>query len=130
MEKHPIEALLENHARKMIADEFRLLYGSIEGDIPQCILDVLKTLDEQRMSESWRCWRLKKRGRTSMEMRRQQQKPSDGLAEQRASNELVKLIRKLRWIGMDEEAARAENQLTLRNVAAADSVVARSRETD
>lgn len=65
-----------------------------------------------------------------MEMRRQQQKPSDGLAEQRASNELVKLIRKLRWIGMDEEAARAENQLTLRNVAAADSVVARSRETD
>jgi hypothetical protein len=31
----------------MIADEFRLLYGSIEADIPQCILDVLKTLDEQ-----------------------------------------------------------------------------------
>jgi hypothetical protein len=47
MEKHPIEALLENHARKMIADEFRQLYGSIEGDIPQCILDLLKTLDEQ-----------------------------------------------------------------------------------
>jgi hypothetical protein len=47
MEKHPIEALLENRARKMISDEFRLLYGSIEADIPQCILDVLKTLDEQ-----------------------------------------------------------------------------------
>ena len=47
MEKHPIEALLENRARKMIADEFRLLYGSIEGDIPQYMLDLLKTLDGQ-----------------------------------------------------------------------------------
>jgi len=65
-----------------------------------------------------------------MEMRHEQQKPSDDLAEQRASNELVKLIRKLRWMGMEEEAKKAENQLTLCKVPAADCVVARSRETD
>jgi hypothetical protein len=65
-----------------------------------------------------------------MEMRHEQQKPSDGSAEQRASNELVKLIRKLRWMGMEEEAEKVEKQLILCNVAAADSVVARSRETD
>jgi hypothetical protein len=65
-----------------------------------------------------------------MEMRHEQQKPSDGLAEHRASDELVKLIRKLRWLGMEEEAKKVENQLTQCDVPAADSVVARSRETD
>jgi len=59
-----------------------------------------------------------------------QGKPSDHAAGQRASNELVKLIRKLRWMRMEEEAKKAENQLILCNVPAADSVVARSRETD
>ena len=58
------------------------------------------------------------------------EKPSDDPAAQRASNELVKLIRKLRWMRMEEEAKKAENQLILCNVPAADSVVARSRETD
>jgi len=58
-----------------------------------------------------------------------QGKPSDDAAGQRASNELVKLIRKLRWMRMEEEAKKAENQLILCNVPAADSVVARSRET-
>jgi hypothetical protein len=58
------------------------------------------------------------------------EKPSDDLAEQRASNELVKLIRKLRWMRMEEEAKKAENQLILCDVPAADTVVARSRETD
>jgi len=65
-----------------------------------------------------------------MDMRPEPQKPSDGLVEQRTSNELVKQIRKLRWMGMEEEAKKVENQLTLSNVPAADSVVARSRETD
>jgi hypothetical protein len=65
-----------------------------------------------------------------MEMRHEQQKTSEASVEQRASNELVKLIRKLRWMGMEEEAKKEENQLTLSNVPAADSVVARSRETD
>lgn len=65
-----------------------------------------------------------------METRPNQQQPPDGLAEERASNELVKLIRKLRWMGMEQEAEKAEHQLTLRRVQAADSVVASSHETD
>jgi hypothetical protein len=65
-----------------------------------------------------------------MEMPHNQHKPLDGLGEQRTSNELVKLIRKLRWMGLEREAERVENQLTLRKVPAADSVIAASRETD
>jgi len=65
-----------------------------------------------------------------MEMRHEQHKPPDSLVEQRASNELVKRIRKLRWMGMEEEAERVEDELTLRGVAAADSVVAASGQTD
>jgi len=63
------------------------------------------------------------------EQSRAQQDMSDGAASQRGSNELVKLIRKLRWIGMDAEAERLQTELT-RWHAAADSVVAMSRETD
>jgi hypothetical protein len=58
-----------------------------------------------------------------------QHKPPDGIAEQRTANELVKLIRKLRWMGLEREAEKVENQLTLRK-AQADSVIAASRETD
>ena len=58
------------------------------------------------------------------------QNTPETLAEQRASNELVKLIRKLRWMGMDEEAEKVEKRLTQCNVPAADCVVAVSRETD
>ncbi len=47
-----------------------------------------------------------------------------------ASNEMVKLIRKLRWIGMDEEAQKLQRELTLREAAPADSVVATPHETD
>jgi hypothetical protein len=65
-----------------------------------------------------------------MEMPHNQQKPPDGFREQRTANELVKLIRKLRWMGLEREAAKAENQLILRKVQAADSVIAASRETD
>ena len=65
-----------------------------------------------------------------VEMRHDQQKPRHGLAEQQASNKLVKLIRKLRWLGLDEEAKRVEGELTLQRVPAADCVVAAPRETD
>ncbi len=64
-----------------------------------------------------------------MEMPHDQQKPPDDSAEQRASNELVKLIRKLRWMGLQEEAEKVQNELTLRR-GAADSVVATPHETD
>ncbi len=36
----------------------------------------------------------------------------DVSAEQRASNQFVHLIRKLRWIGMDDEAEQVLAQLT------------------
>jgi hypothetical protein len=65
-----------------------------------------------------------------MEMPHNQHKPPDGLGEQRAANELVKLIRKLRWMGLEREAEMAEEQLVLRKVQATDSVIAASRETD
>ncbi len=47
MEERRIEAFLDALARKMIADELRLFYGRMEGDIPPYLLDVLKTMDGQ-----------------------------------------------------------------------------------
>jgi hypothetical protein len=77
--------------------------------------------------------RNKKNGRTLMaitpEQSRMQQSAADATTAQSGSNELVKLIRKLRWIGMDDEAARLQSELTRRH-ADADSVVALSGETD
>jgi hypothetical protein len=65
-----------------------------------------------------------------MEMPHNQHKPPDGPGEQRTANELVKLIRKLRWMGLEREAEMTEDQLVLRKVQATDSVIAASRETD
>jgi hypothetical protein len=45
------------------------------------------------------------------------------------ANDLVKRIRKLRWMGMEEEAERLQQELT-RRCAEADSVIATPRETD
>jgi hypothetical protein len=45
-----------------------------------------------------------------MEISFEQLKPPDVSARQQA-NELIKLIRKLRWMGMEEEAERAETAL-------------------
>jgi hypothetical protein len=60
---------------------------------------------------------------------RVQQSAVDATTAQNGSNELVKLIRKLRWIGMDDEAQRLQSELTRRH-ADGDSVVALSGETD
>jgi hypothetical protein len=46
-----------------------------------------------------------------MELYANIQERPDVSAEERASSELVKRIRKLRWIGMEEEAARIQNVL-------------------
>lgn len=59
----------------------------------------------------------------------EQTKLPDSIAA-RGSNELVKLIRKLRWVGMEEEAARLQMELTRRHSEASDCVVAMSRDTD
>lgn len=65
-----------------------------------------------------------------MEMERNQKMPFDRLTQQRTSNHLIKLIRKLRWMGMEEEVERAQYELTMCHVPPTDSVVAASRETD
>jgi hypothetical protein len=58
------------------------------------------------------------------------QMPGNVLHEEQKSNELVKLIRKLRWMRMEDEAKQVEKQLLLLQVPAADCVIATSRETD
>jgi len=50
-----MEAFLDTLARKMIADELRLFYGRMEGDIPTYLLDVLKTMDRQANQSRERC---------------------------------------------------------------------------
>jgi hypothetical protein len=70
----------------------------------------------------------KRLGRTSMEMLVKQQELPDVSADQRASNELIKRIRKLRWMGMEGEAERL--QIKLVGAIPIDSVVAEPRETD
>lgn len=62
-------------------------------------------------------------------MPRSQHRPPDGMGEQRTANEPVKLVHKLRRMGLEREAEKVENQLTLRK-AEADSVIAASHETD
>jgi hypothetical protein len=42
----------------------------------------------------------------------------------------MNLIRKLRWMGMEEEAERVETELAQCDVRRADSVLATSHETD
>jgi hypothetical protein len=64
-----------------------------------------------------------------METRSDQQKPPDGMEEQQTSNELVKKIRKLRWMGLEEEAVIMQDELNLRRPRA-ESVVAASHDTD
>lgn len=64
-----------------------------------------------------------------MEIRYDQQKLSDASVEQLTSNELVMRIRKLRWMGFEEEAVMVQDELSLRR-AATDSVVAASSQTD
>ena len=65
-----------------------------------------------------------------MEARHVKQQCPDVSAEQRASNELVKRIRKLRWMGMEKEAERIQSQLATYRDPPADSVLAAPRDTD
>ena len=62
-------------------------------------------------------------------MSREHQKPPDGSAQQQA-NELIRLIRKLRCMGMEQEAERMEAKLADCGTRPADSVLSSSRETD
>jgi hypothetical protein len=68
-------------------------------------------------------------GRTFMPMTLQQPKLHDPPENESGANDLVKRIRKLRWMGMEDEAERLQAELT-RKCAAADSVIATPRDTD
>ena len=65
-----------------------------------------------------------------MEMQPDLAKPPRVLAEQEASNELIRLLRKLRWIGMDDEVERLERKLASCRPRPADSVLAGPGYTD
>jgi hypothetical protein len=67
-------------------------------------------------------------GRTPVATPVKQEAPEQSPAH--TTNELVKLIRKLRWMGMDDEAQGLQNELEQRHATAADSVLATPHETD
>jgi hypothetical protein len=50
--------------------------------------------------------------------------------EQRAADEMIKSIIKLRWMGLEEEADRIQRQVSSLSFRAAGSVLAAPRETD
>jgi hypothetical protein len=56
------------------------------------------------------------------------QSTPDASVEERAVNDMIKRIRKLRWIGLDGEARGVAREI--RDVHAADSVLAAPSETD
>jgi hypothetical protein len=59
-----------------------------------------------------------------------EQKTPDGSAAESTSSELIKLIHKLRWAGMEEEAEQLLKKLKRGHFAAEESVVAAPNETD
>jgi hypothetical protein len=58
------------------------------------------------------------------------EQPPDMSVAHQTSNDLVKLIRKLRWIGMDDQAEGLQKELEQRRATTADCVIATSGETD
>jgi hypothetical protein len=58
----------------------------------------------------------------------QQQQPPEASATENAKNELVKRVRKLRWVGEEEEAEKAQRALGKQT--SSDSVLAMPREAD
>jgi len=63
-------------------------------------------------------------------MLRTENHSQDVINAQAASNALVKLIRKLRWMGMDDEAERVQRTVLPLEALPLDSVVAGPRDTD
>jgi hypothetical protein len=59
-----------------------------------------------------------------------EQQPPDTPVTHQASNDLVKLIRKLRWMGMDDQAEGLQKELEQCRAATDDCVLATSGETD
>jgi hypothetical protein len=65
-----------------------------------------------------------------METRPAPARSPDALTEQEASNELINLLRKLRWIGMDDEVERVQKKLASCRLQPANSVLAGPEDTD
>jgi hypothetical protein len=63
-----------------------------------------------------------------MQTVRNGRQPPDLSAEQRLSSDLAKRIRKLRWLGMQQEAEQL--QMTLRRVPHTECVIVVPRDTD
>jgi hypothetical protein len=59
-----------------------------------------------------------------------EQRTPDRTAAESTSNDLIKLVQKLRWAGMDEEADRLLKKLKSGQPAAKDSVVTVHNDTD
>lgn len=54
----------------------------------------------------------------------------DSGSHHRTADELVHIIRKLRWIGMDDEAEVMQTQLAASRVSPGDNVIGGPRDTD
>jgi hypothetical protein len=65
-----------------------------------------------------------------LEMPLAQLKPPDTPVMQSTSNETIKLILKLRWMGMEDEAERVLTELTRREGPTTDSVLVTPSDTD
>ena len=63
-----------------------------------------------------------------MKLMSRQKRPLEASMAENAKNELVKRVRKLRWVGEEEEAEKA--QRALGEQTPSDSVLAVPRETD
>jgi hypothetical protein len=87
------------------------------------------TLVGSALSASKQKEKTKELGREAMPMTVEERKRYDTVEDEAGANDLVKRIRKLRWMGMEEEAERLQAELT-RRCASADSVIATPRETD
>ena len=64
-----------------------------------------------------------------MPMPLEQPTHGDAAEDESRANDLVRRIRKLRWMGLEEEAERLQQELT-RRCADGDCVIATPRETD
>jgi hypothetical protein len=64
-----------------------------------------------------------------MPMTLQQPQRDDTAEDESRANDLVKRIRKLRWMGLEDEAERLQRELT-RRCADGDCVIGTPRETD
>ena len=87
-----------------------------------------RVADELRLSGSGLIKSKTLAGRTMMEWNSARWELPEVLSEQQVSDQLIKRIRKLHWIGLEREAERL--RMALGYLIPADSVLANPRDTD